>query len=437
MTASVDTMARIKPHLDSTYGPGYTETIRRELDAFTTENAKNLYLDFISNPGDSHARHEEIITLADTLGYTSSAQTAGVPLGTLIRHHIRPKQLPHLIKHLGSPGDWNHRWVTHGQWDAEGMEKATPKALDAAFAATANVYTALAIAADPSREDRIRACVDRGVKDIALIESQIDPELLADLTAAAGIRTTPDAVIELAKGGFTGAEVRAYGPIACQRYGLQQLSSVKYAGAIRSLTSAFPSTFSPAPTLEDLNTLIKAGYTSRTLVYRMGDNFGLERNRVEAIPDLITVAAHVTAAEVESLRFIHRGKLSVEEAPACRILIDAGLNSMEAIVEYTSRVHVRSQQGEARQYSTLTLLAAVAEAGISPERFGQLSRVGIPISVMPSVDGRDVWAAGRRYRRQVQAVEERSFEQGFSRREPRPWEFTEHTFEQEVPSCTS
>lgn len=437
MTASVDTMARIKPHLDSTYGPGYTETIRRELEAFTTENAKNLYLDFISSPGDNHARRDEITTLADTLGYTSSAQTAEVPLGTLIRHQLRPERLPHLIKHLGSAGDWNHRWVTHGQWDAEGMEKATPEALDAAFAATANVYTALAIAADPSREYRIRACVDLGVKDIILIESMIDPELLADLTDAAGIRTMPHAVIELAKGGFTGAKVRAYGPIACQRYGLQQLSGAKHAGAIRSLTSAFPSTFPPAPTLEDLQALIKAGYTSRALVYRICDNFGLERNRVESIPDLITVAAHVTATEVESLRFIHRGKLSVEEALACRILIDAGLNSMEAVTDYTSRVHLRSQHGEARQQSTLSLLAAVVEAGISPECFGQLSRAGIPISVMPSVDRRDVWAAGRRYRRQVQAAEERSFEQGFSRQEPRPWEFTERTFEQEVPSCTS
>lgn len=434
-TAS-DRFEQLTPELDASYGPGYTAAVRSSYEELTTENAKTLFLSTIGANAhrDSHnsrpSRADDWERVA-ALGYTDWADFNGLNLGSILHYNITADRLPivaHLLKTYGNG-------IPQGAWPADAITNAPLDRLAASLQGHQDAYVALAAASDLSNLDRIRDCYAAGIKSAELIESGAPIEAIADIKLH--LQSLRDQeILTVVASGFTGAEAKAFGPVASLRYSRDELqaSSLKPA-TIRGLSSAYPNDWqSTPPSIAQLEALHGAGYTGRAAIYTMTEAFGLRKNDTRDIRALVSTGKKITVADLSTLSFIHRrDSLLPRDAAAIRTLIRGGITTKEAAEELGSKLHARSQTNDRpdREHglTVFELLACAVSAKITPERLGVLSRAGIPLSRMKDfAKSTTEWADGAPFREAVLATEERWAT--FSRHEDPvgPWAFTEETF---------
>jgi len=436
MTTTAERFEQLTPEFDTAYGPGYTAAVRSSFEELPTEEARTLFLSAFSpnTPRDSHntrpSRADAWEEIAD-LGYADWAAFNGLNLDTITRYKITADRLPAVAHLLGTYG----RNVPRGTWDADALTNAPADRLTEALKQHKDPYVALASASDLGNLDRIRDCYAAGITSPDLIESGAPVDAIADIKAALKSLSDRDILAVIAND-LTGAEAKAFGPIASLRYTCAELTtSTLKPSVIRGLSSAYPDRWdSPSPTMAQLEALHGAGYTGRAGIYTMTEAFGLRKNDARDIRTLVSIGKKITLDGLAAVSFIPRRDTYLpREATAIRTLIRGGITSKEAVEALCANLQGRSQTNDQpdREHGLTfhELLAAAVSARISPERIGVLSRAGIPLSRMKDfAKSGTEWADGAPFRAAVLATEERRA--AFSRNAAPvgPWEFTEETF---------
>lgn len=434
-TTAAERFEELVPEMDGGYGPGYTSSVRQGFEQLTTEDAKLLFLSTVGNnaardahnPRPSRAQDWERIAV---LGYTDWATFSGLNLGTILNHNITADRLPvvaHLLKIYGGT-------IIKGAWDADGLTNAPLDRLAASLQEHKNPYLALSAASDLSSLDRIRDCFAAGIHSAELIESGAPVETLLDIRGSLKSLTDRE-VLAVAASGLSGAEAKAFGPIASLRYSREDLmaSSLKPA-VIRGLSSAYPYGWERTPSIAELEALHGAGYAGRSAVYTMTEAFGLRKNDARDIRALVSIGKKISPADLAAISFIHRrDSLLPRDAAAIRTMVRGGITSQEAAKALSAPLHARSQSTDQpdREHglTIYELLACAVSSKITPERMGVLSRAGIPLSRMKDfAKSTSEWADGEPFRASVLAQEERRAAWSRASGPVAPWEFTESNF---------
>jgi hypothetical protein len=425
----------LTPEMDSSYGPGYTDAVRRSFNQLSTEDAKTLFLSTVGANAarDSHnskpSRAEDWERVA-ALGYTDWATFNGLNLGAILHYDITADRLPvvaHLLKTYGSN-------TPRGKWDADALTNAPLDRLAASLQEHKNPYIALAAASDLGNLDRIRECYAAGINSAELIESGVPVETITDIKTHLKSLTDRE-LLAVAATGLSGAEAKDFGAIASLRYSREELmASTLKPAVIRGLSSAYPYGWERIPSIAQLEALHGAGYTGRSAVYTMTEAFGLRKNDARDIRALVSIGKKITPADIAAVSFIHRrDSLLPRDAAAIRSLVQGGITSKEAAEKLGSQIFARSQSTDQpdREHGLTIheLLARLVAAKITPERIGVLSRAGIPVSRMKDfAKSATEWADGAPFRARVLAQEERLATFSYRPKPVAPWEFTETNF---------
>lgn len=437
LTAEQQRFEDLTPEMDSSYGPGYTDAVRRSFTELHTAEARSLFLSTIGNKAtrDSHnskpSRAEDWERVA-ALGYTDWATFNGLNLGTILHHNITADRLPvvaHLLATYGST-------TPKGKWDADALTNAPLERLAASLQEHKSPYVALAAASDLGDLDRISECLAAGIKSVELIESGVPVDTILDIQKhlkSLGARE----ILAIAATGLTGIEAKGFGAIASLRYSREELlSSPLKPAVIRGLSSAYPYGHEHTPSMAQLAALHGAGFTGRAAVYTMTEAFGLRKNDARDIKALVAIGKKISAADLAAVSFIHRrDTLLPRDAAAIRTLVRGGITSKEAAEKLGSQIYARSQgtdQPDREHGLTIhELLASLVAAKITPERIGVLSRAGIPASRMKDfAKSTTEWADGEPFRADVVVREERLSRFSYRPEPVAPWEFTAENFRQ-------
>jgi hypothetical protein len=435
MTTAAERFEELTPEMDSSYGPGYTDAVRRSFNHLSTKEAKTLFLSTVGGNAarDSHnskPSHAEGWERVAALGYTDWATFKGLNLGSILHYDITSDRLPvvaHLMKIYGPT-------IPAGKWAADGLTNAPLDRLAASLQEHKNPYLALAAASDLSNLDHIRECYAAGIKSAELIESGVPVETITDIKSHLKSLTDRE-ILAVAATGLSGVEAKDFGPVASLRYSREDLiaSSLK-PSVIRGLSSAYPYGWERTPSIAQLEALRGAGYTGRAAIYTMTEAFGLRKNDARDIRSLVAIGKKISTSDLAAVSFIsRRDSLLPRDAAAIRTLVRGGITTKEAADEMGSQVFLRSQINDRpdREYglTIYELMATVVAAKLSPERIGVLSRAGIPLSRMKEfAKSTTEWADGEPFRAEVLAAEERMSHWSRNPEPVAPWEFTEANF---------
>lgn len=418
-------------------GPGVVPELERQYEAATTDTGRDLLLqkwDSYYNPASTYASRQSSYDLTPErcdrlgeLGYTdleqvSLPQLKNIGLVAITRHGITPDRLE-LINRLAMP---EYRW---SDWEKEAVLTADVDDLDALIQNTEiptleDKYLATVALLGPEKYNRAKEALAGGLRfhEKGLVESDLDPGDLARLRNA-----LPDSkrgawhIIGLAEKGITGEHLKSYGSKACETFSGPELdaSGIKPA-VIKSLVSS-----GVRGDLAFYRRLSDGGFTKGS---DLKDAAGaLETNDVAA---LVRARKHATGEQMAVFKAATRQKITLVDAQAIGRLAKAGITEPDQLRAWSSTIHK-----EANKYvdldgdSKLAIHADVVDAGITPEHLALMSRAGIPVTEAPRhKNTKDLWAAGKPFRDNYEANEQRRLEQRWIR-EAQPWAFTKDTFE--------
>ena len=422
-------------------GPGAVPYVILELAAAETIGGRELYLqrcDAIYNPDSEFTidrsygyapRASECDALSD-LGYTSVNQFAPEKMkrlrgvDSIISGGVTPDRLEVLDKLPTHEFQWS-------AWEKDAYLNAPVEDLDRVLSdkdlSRADKYiatVALTGTVDSTGEDRAaraRRAIDLKIGDRGLIEATdhgLEHLMVLRDTVTESKRNAAH-IVGLAGRGITGHHLKTYGAKACETFDAQDLeASTVPPKTLRSfLTSGVRMDLAGAKALHG------AGYTAGNDLKAASKALGTTETK-----HLAKARKHATGAQMALFAAATRKDLRPDDLPAIARLNKAGITDPDQLKPWVAASHNRANQFVNRDQSILAVHADVIEAGITPERLGEMTRAGIPVDQTPAYTGsKNLWADGKQFRDAHDAHQEKQLATKWIRAVT-PWAFTEDTY---------
>jgi hypothetical protein len=426
-----DILAAVSNH----EGPGAVPGVRRRIAETTTEGGRQLFLqrcDAMYNP-DSPYRIDRSVygptpehcdALA-ALGYESVNEFARDQLknfrgtGSLIDSEIGPERL----KVLDKLSTHEHQWSA---WEKSAYLNAPLEELEQVIddknMTRAEKYVATVdLMGVESNSARARKAIEMKIGDRAVIEADKHSlEDLADLRdALPESKRNAAHIVALADRGITGPRLRTYGSKACESYTGKELDEALVAP--KTMRSFLAAGF--YPTLDGMKTLHDAGFAS-------GNDLKAASHVLRTTdPELLAAARkHTTGAQMALFSTTTGNMLRSDDPKAIGRLNKLGIDHPDQLRPWTAAIHLRANKFIDRDQSILAIHADFIDAGLTPERLGEMTRAGIPVTeVAKHKDTKDLWAAGTEYRAAWDADQASKVARRWEN-EAIPWAFTEETY---------
>ncbi|MBG0738940.1 hypothetical protein IV500_05820 [Paeniglutamicibacter antarcticus] len=421
-------------HAASSIGPGIIPALEDQVTATSTPGGRELLLQCMDsryNPASEFNRissygglkPEECDQLAG-LGYTSVNEVAGEAMkrfsgvSSVIRNGVDPERL----QVLGQLKTNEHQWSA---WEKDAYLNAPVTELDgvlgANHASRADAYVRTVALLGEDKAARAGEAIALKIGDRGLIEAT--DHGLEDLKALRD--TLPEAkrnamhIVGLADRGITGHHLKTYGARACDRFSAVEMDAAGLPPAvIRSLAGAGVGT-----DLVDFRKLHSAGYTKGADVKDASRAMGTTDIRT-----LIKARKHATGEQMAVYKNATRKDITVVDAQAIGRLAKAGISEPDQLKAWTGAVHSTANWDLDRNQSILAIHADIIEAGITPDKLGEMTRAGIPVDEAGQyTDTADLWTAGQKFRDTYDAAQTRKVQTKWIR-EATPWAFTEDTY---------
>jgi hypothetical protein len=415
-------------------GPGAVPEIERQIAETTPEGGRDLFLqrtDAVYNP-DSPYRLDygdygrptgaQCEALAG-LGYENINQFGPDLMknfpghDALIENGIGPERLE-LLATLPRPSFAWSDWEKEAYFQAplDQLDEDIPNPLKAPRPAYEKTVTLL----QPERAKRIREAYETGIWDKPLIEAEDYPlPVLADLRdALPSSKRGHWHITRLADKGITGRHLRDYGVKAAERFTGKELddSGIEPA-AVRSVLAN-----APHAELDDVAKLAAGGFSRGRELRATATAMG-----TSDADTLIEARKYATGEQLAVYRHGRRDPLTAEDAKAVGELFAAGIDDPRKLDQWAIEVHTQGAKWRPGA-SVFRTYADVITAGISPAKLGKMTRAGIPMhEAARHKDAEDLWAAGKPFRDEYQADQDRLIGTPFARQR-RMWVYTEDNY---------
>ncbi|QOD05650.1 hypothetical protein [Pseudarthrobacter sp. BIM B-2242] len=421
-------------HAAAYSGPGVVPAVERQYAMTTTETGRQLLLqklDAYYNRESEYAgsRPSNDLTpqrcdqLAE-LGYTDIRQVSGgkvknlYGINSITENGITPDRLEIIGRFKRHESQWS-------AWEKEAYLTAPVEDLDALTSTDLptpkDEYLATMALLGTEKYTRARDAMAVGIKFRGLIEADHhSPELLHGLYQA--LPTTKSNawnIVQLADKGITPDHLKKYGTKACETFSGKDLdaSGLKPA-VIKGLVAS-----GVRGDLAYYRQLHTAGYTK-------GSDLKDASRALETtdVTTLTRARRHASGEQMALFKGATKKKITLDDARAIGRLAKAGIDEPDQLRTWTTSIHAEANRYIDRDQSLLAIHADFIEAGVTPERLGEITRAGIPVTEAAAhAKTQDLWAAGKTFRDEYAATEQRRFEQRWIR-EPKPWAFTEATY---------
>jgi hypothetical protein len=426
-----DILAAVSSH----EGPGAVPGVRRRISETTTDGGRQLFLqrcDAMYNP-DSPYRIDrstygptpEHCDALAALGYESVNEfsrdkTENFPgIGSLIDGEVGPDRLELLSKLSTHQHQWS-AWEKSAYLNAP-LEDLGQVISDKDMTRAEKYIATVDLMGLENNSARARKAIEMKIGDRGLIEADdYALEDLADLRdALPDSKRNASHIVGLAQRGISGPHLRAYGSKACETYTGKELDESLVAP--KTIRSFLASGFSPS--LDGMKILHDAGYTS-------GNDLKAASQVLRTTdPELLAAARkHTTGAQMALFSTATGNMLRPDDPKAIGRLNKLGIDHPDQLRPWTAAIHVRANKFIDRDRSVLAIHADVIKAGLTPERLGEMTRAGIPVTeVAKHKDTKDLWAAGTEYRAAWDADQASKVARRWEN-EAIPWAFTEETY---------
>lgn len=419
-----------------TIGPGIVPELERQFGEAKTHGGLQLMLQSVDSRYNKDSAYERVDSMSGLngtradqlteLGYTNVGQFSHTKLRNLdgisavVRHGIEPDRLDFISRLNKGQYLWS-------AWEKEAILTSPVADLENLVATNKGKspeekFIATAALLGPEKAARAREAFAAGIRpnEQRLVEAeQHAPELLVELrNELPETKRGPYFIVDMADRGITGAHLKNYGVKACGAFTGDELDACDIKPSVlRSLVSSSVQT-----DLASYRKLSDAGYTKGADLKAASDAMGTI--------DIKTLAAVRKYADGQTLQaFAGAVGASLDKAGARAVgrLVKAGITEPAQLRPWTSSSHNEANRFIERG-TALGLHADIIAARISPERLGEMTRAGIPVSEAPRLkSATDVWAAGKPFRERWEADEARRVEQRWTR-QAKPWAFTEDTY---------
>ncbi len=411
------------------YGAGYRERMEAQYARLETDGGRALFtqhLDARANP-ETRYNSRAIQGVQDTgdydrlaeLGYTDVNQLSEVRrknlrgLETVLDHGITPERLAVLNGQPRHEFQWS-------AWEKEAYLTAPLDKLEAALDKTKGArdqYSEAVTILHPERKARLEEAWDLNISDRGIVEATEHPlpvlaGILHELPESA--RNTLN-VVTYANKGITGDHLKRFGARACTKFdGKDLLTSGLAPKTVKALMAG-----GYKGDLDGMWALHDGGYETAADFRSASKAMGTDDPAV-----LVEARKHATGEQLERFRSTKPTPLTVTEAAAVGRLIKQGFNSTEDLRPYTSQVCQDSYMLVDKKISPYVAYASFKPAGLTPEKLGELTRAGIPVTeAYRFAKTENAWADGARFR-----AEYAERQAALKLSAPRGWPYTETTF---------
>lgn len=415
-------------------GPGLVPALERQYAMTATEAGRQLLLqkyDAYYNRQSEYAGTQPSYDLTPQrcdqlaeLGYTDVRQVGTdrvknlYGINSIAENSITPDRLELIGRLKRHESQWS-------AWEKEAYLSAPVEDLDALTSTDIptpkDEYLATMALLGTEKYTRARDAMAAGLKFRGLIEADHhSPELLHGLYQA--LPTTKSNalnIVQLADKGITADHLKKYGTKACETFSGKDLDSSGLKPAvIKGLVSS-----GVRGDLAYYRQLHQAGYTKGSDL--KDASRALETTDVTA---LTRARRHATGEQMAVFKGALKKAITLDDARAIGRLAKAGITEPDQLKPWVSSIHAEANRYIDRDQSILAIHGDLIEAGVTPERLGEITRAGIPVTEAAAhAKTKDLWAAGKTFRDEYAATEQRRFEQRWIR-EPKPWAYTEATY---------
>lgn len=423
------TVAELIDAESARYGAGYRERMEAQYERITTDGGRTLFtqhLDARANP-ETRFDSRAISGIDDTgaydqlaaLGYTDINELSEVKrknlrgISTILDAGITPERLAVLNAQPRHEFQWS-------AWEKEAYLTAPVDRLAAALhrgKSPGDQYSEAVTILHPDRKARLQEARDLDITDRGIVEATEHPlpvlaGILQELPESA--RNTLN-VVTYANKGITAEHLKRFGTRACTKFdGKDLLTSGLAPKTVKALmTGGYKGDLDGMWALHDGGYETAADFKSASKAMGSGD---------PAV--LVEARKHATGEQLERFRGNKPTPLTVTDAAAVGRLIEQGFTSTEDLREYTSQVCQDSNMLVDRKTSPYAVYAGFKPAGLTPEKLGELTRAGIPVSeAYRFAKTENAWADGERFR-----AEYADRQAALKLSAPRGWPYTETTF---------
>lgn len=384
---------RARQRLTATVGAGFDKVVDDGLQHCRTPGGRRLFLDTCANFSATPIVEAPKADALAALGYRTAADYAeGMQRcrsdDVLLEHGItleRARLVNTMYRqlHFDTPSRWIRESLCHAD-----LDKLTDVRDRWGQLTGPQRYEALVGAYDPARGQRAREAAALGIHEYAHVESDIDLKVIDGLR-----RQAPKAdTMVLAENGHTADTVKQYGTRVASAYPIDELRESGIDPAVlRGLYSDRRHRLDYYRRLAD-NGLRKAADV-KTLQSAMG---------AAVTPEAMGAAIrHASPKALASFIGTNgRRPLTVADAQQVGRLAQHEITSSEQVRPWAEQVEREaSRYGTPPDVSSLQVYADLADAGVTPERFGILTRAGIPPQEATRYASEpDPWAAGKPWR---------------------------------------
>lgn len=415
-------------------GPGVVPALERQYEATMTETGRQLLLqkyDAHYNPDSEYrgARPSYELTpqrcdqLAE-LGYADIRQIGPdrvknlYGVDSIAKHQITPDRLEVIGRLKRHESQWSG-------WEKEAFLTVPVEDLDALTSTEIPTiqekYLATVALLGTDKYRRAKAALGAGLRRFGLIEAkEHSPEMLHNLEQALpASKQNALQILQLADHGITADHLKKYGTKACETFTGQELDASDMKPAvIKALVSS-----GVRGDLAYYRQLNQAGYTKGTDLK--------DASRALETTDVTTLSRarqHATGEQMAVFKSATKKAITLTDARAIGRLANAGITEPDQLKPWLTSIHPEANRYINRDQSILALHADLISAGVTPERLGEITRAGIPITdAAAHAKTKDLWAAGKTFRDEYATTEQRRFEEKWIR-EPKPWAYTEENY---------
>lgn len=310
-------------------------------------------------------------------------------------------------------------------WEDEALLNGDLETLRAAIGKNPlDKYRAVAASLGPEKSARLEACLDAGADQKYLIEAEdCDPVMLGAVYNALP-KTGKHLAVEIVRNGHDEQSLKTYGAKLASDipHEMLQGSACKPAH-LKAVASAYKTYYMPPEEkLKIYEDLVNAGYTKGSEIRDMVKAAGLENAE-----DLIRHRKLVEPATAAAYAGVFlRGqsriqRLEEDELKAVGELARLGYEDPNTLPSF--RLARESQWDAPANFKPLPAYASLIASGISKDRAKALSQAGVPVHrIAEFKDAKDAWEAGRPFREQYDAWQQRRVKDGWVKA-PMPWQY--------------